>query len=78
MSSKLKRGVWYPTVPPGMNSINKREKIFNDSGVATRAHEREKVRAGTARGAALGYKLERLCRNRIVAGMPGSTTKKLV
>jgi len=32
------------------------------SGVAAKAHERQKVRAGTAREAALGHKLERLCR----------------
>jgi hypothetical protein len=32
------------------------------AGVAARADQREKVRAGTAREAALGYKLERLCR----------------
>jgi hypothetical protein len=32
------------------------------AGVAARANQREKVRAGTAREAALGHKLERLCR----------------
>jgi len=32
------------------------------AGVATKANQREKVRAGTAREAALGHKLERLCR----------------
>jgi hypothetical protein len=32
------------------------------AGVAAKANEREKVRAGTAREAALGHKLERLCR----------------
>ena len=32
------------------------------AGVAAKANQREKVRAGTAREAALGHKLERLCR----------------
>ena len=32
------------------------------TGVAARANQREKVRAGTVREAALGHKLERLCR----------------
>ncbi len=32
------------------------------AGVAAKANQREKVRAGTARETALGRKLERLCR----------------
>jgi len=44
------------------------------AGVAARANEREEVRAGTAREAALGYKLERLCR---YIARPEVSTKRL-
>ena len=53
---------------PPLPDQDSRAKLANEAGfslhagVAARADQREKVRAGTAREAALGHKLERLCR----------------
>ena len=59
---------------PVVETVGKVAGFSLHAGVATRAHEREKVRAGTAREAALGYKLERLCR---YIARPAVSTKRL-
>ncbi len=59
---------------PFVDTLGKVAGFSLHAGVAIRAHEREKVRAGTAREAALGYKLERLCR---YITRPAVSTKRL-
>jgi hypothetical protein len=59
---------------PLVDTVGKVAGFSLHAGVATRAHEREKVRAGTVREAALGCKLERLCR---YIARPAVSTKRL-
>ena len=47
---------------PGLERLAKANGFSLHAGVSCEGHQREKVRAGTAREAALGHKRERLCR----------------
>ncbi len=47
---------------PGLERVAKANGFSLHAGVSCEGHQKEKVRAGTAREAALGHKLERLYR----------------
>ena len=47
---------------PGLDRVAKANGFSLHAGVGCEGHQKEKVRAGTAREAALGHKRERLCR----------------